>query len=186
MTSSFDLSFVLGLQHLVASLPWMIPIVIFLARWLILVEIALALSLLVFHEAKKRRATYESAWAAGIALIITSLLSRLFSRPRPFLSHVEVMLLIPPPFNTSFPSGHTATAVAIACALFGANKKMGIAAFVLAACIALGRMAAGVHYPSDILGGVCVGLVSYGIVRLVRMGLQSKGISLSAALHRHS
>ena len=64
----------------------------------------------------------------------------------------------------SFPSGHTAASFAAMTALFLAKmKKAWIAALVLAVLIAFSRLYFYVHYPTDVLGGAIVGILS-GII----------------------
>ena len=59
----------------------------------------------------------------------------------------------------SFPSGHTCASFAAAFALYRTlPRKWGIACLVLAALISFSRLYVGVHYPSDVLGGVVVGI----------------------------
>ena len=181
MPISLDLRIVLAVQRLMMSSSWSIALAIFLARWLILVEVALAIACLFSKRAELRHAVQEAAWAAGIALIVTSALSLLIRRVRPYLASVGVALLIPPPFNTSFPSGHTATAFAIAGALSLADWRVGAMAYLIAVLTAFGRVAVGVHYPSDILGGILVGLLSVGIVRTGHVALRSQDIARSVS-----
>lgn len=61
------------------------------------------------------------------------------------------------PGTSSFPSGHTASAVAFSVA---ASAEYPLAATVLvpaALCVALARMRSLRHYPSDVLGGAVIG-----------------------------
>ena len=63
--------------------------------------------------------------------------------------------------NYSFPSGHTTSAFASAAVLqrhFG--YKVGVPAYLLGGYIATSRMADNRHYPSDLLVGAAVGIVS--------------------------
>jgi undecaprenyl-diphosphatase len=96
----------------------------------------------------------------GIAL--NDLLKFSFARPRPdFVTHLARV------FTTSFPSGH-ATLSAITYLTIGALLArtypsfaislyfMSLAAF-LTAFIGVSRIYLGVHYPTDILGGWCIG-----------------------------
>lgn len=186
MGQSFDLAFVLGAQHVMVSAPWTIQLAVFFARWLVLAEASVAVSMLFFRNPAKRHAAVEAAWASGLALIVTSIISHIVLRPRPFLGAPTVVLLIPPPLNTSFTSGHTAVAVAIACAIATGSRTAGYLAVVMAAFIAFGRISVGVHYPTDILGGMFVGLLSFGLVRLVHGALLRKDIERSASRHHHS
>ena len=78
-------------------------------------------------------------------------------RPRPF-----VMLDVTPLINVSaasksFPSDHASLAFFIAFLLSQYQKKWWWA-YIVAGLVGLGRVAVGVHYPSDILAGVVVGL----------------------------
>ena len=73
---------------------------------------------------------------------------------------VQVPLLIAPPSDFSFPSGHTAASFAAASALLCSRSRRWIWAMVLAAVIAFSRLYLYVHFPTDILGGIAVGAVS--------------------------
>jgi undecaprenyl-diphosphatase len=63
-------------------------------------------------------------------------------------------------FNSSFPSGHATGAFAFASVVGAKYKAMRIPAFALASAVAISRVYLGRHYPSDVLGGAAVGLVS--------------------------
>ena len=76
-----------------------------------------------------------------IAMLVTYILGDhiikpLAGRARPF-THRDIELLIPPPGQYSFPSGHTASSFCAAVYLFLYNKKLGIPAFVLAGSICM-------------------------------------------------
>lgn len=176
---------VISMQSVVFATPWMLTVAVVCARWLIFADLALGAWLLKSRKPDERHAVFEAAWASGLALVATTLLSHFVDRARPFLADPHALLLIPPPFNTSFPSGHTATAVAIACALWFVNRDIGIIAFVIAAFVAVSRIAVGVHYPTDILGGIAVGIVSFAFVRLIHRELARHDVAQSAKQHHH-
>ena len=95
-----------------------------------------------------------------------------FDRPRPFVLDPAIVPLFDKTTG-SFPSGHMAFFFAIATTVFLYNKKWGIALYVASALIGIARVGAGVHYPTDILGGAVLGAaVSYGahfaMLRLTR------------------
>lgn len=85
-------------------------------------------------------------------------LKNLVARPRPFTLR-GADIIIKAPRDYSFPSGHTLASVISAYILWHNNKKAGIAAAVAAALIAFSRLYLYVHYPTDIIGGVLLGLI---------------------------
>ena len=107
------------------------------------------------------------------AVLCNAILKNLFARTRPFDVNPSVQLLISRPKDFSFPSGHTAASFASVMALYLAGeKKLWKPALVLAVLIAFSRMYFYVHFPTDIIGGVIVGLCSgylgYRIVEKVQ------------------
>lgn len=139
---------------------------IFLARVLIFAYVPLLLWIWVYGHKAQQHIAKEAVWAAGLAILIGESLSLLVLRVRPFLFWDNIIVLIPPPLTGSWPSIHTATALAMTTALFMINKKLGWFGLLLAAGVALGRVAAGVHYPTDILSGALIGFLAYCLVRL--------------------
>jgi len=171
-----ELQAVLDIQKLAVATWWTRGMSVFLARWTIYIDVFLAFVLITSKSRKDNHAVYEAAWSAALALTLTTLVAFAVGRMRPFLASPDVVLLIPPPLNNSFPSGHTATAVAIALAFFWARRDIGYPAFAVAAAVALGRIMAGVHYPSDILGGIFVGLLSFALVRHIHYQLKRRDL----------
>ena len=73
--------------------------------------------------------------------------------------------LIRKPTDYSFPSGHTCASFACTLVLYRIlPKKYGVPAVLLAALIAFSRLYVGVHYPTDVLGGLAVGIFSSCLV----------------------
>ena len=85
-------------------------------------------------------------------------LKPLFARPRPCDLRPEMLTLVARPHGWSFPSGHTSSAFAAAFALWLQNRRLGVPALALAGFIGFTRMYLYVHFPTDILGGVALGL----------------------------
>lgn len=97
--------------------------------------------------------------AAAISGAVAQLLCKpLFNRTRPYIVYKQP-ILIPPPRGTSFPSGHTAVAFAVAWTYFVLyrNRKRWVF-LAVAAGIAFSRMYLFVHYPSDVAVGIGVGI----------------------------
>lgn len=87
------------------------------------------------------------------------ILKNLVCRPRPFYAVPNIELIIPAPGGYSFPSSHSAVSFAAATVIFYFNKKIGSAAFVLALLTAFSRIYLYVHYPTDVLAGICLGIL---------------------------
>jgi undecaprenyl-diphosphatase len=109
---------------------------------------------------------YVAAWLMIIAvcggIALNDLLKVVFARPRPDLVYQAVRV-----FTSSFPSGHaelSATTYLTIAALLAQNHssfKIGLYFIALAALltilIGISRIYLGVHYPTDVLGGWCIG-----------------------------
>lgn len=101
--------------------------------------------------------------ALALVTLLVNLTYSIYQRPRPFIAH-EVNLLISPPRDPSFPSNSTSVAFAIAASVWLQNRLLGSILFVPALLVALSRVFLGVHYPTDILGGMAYGAVSSIII----------------------
>lgn len=133
------------------------------------VWILLAFVLLLFPKTRTTGLALAAALCVDVVLC-NGILKNLVARTRPFDANPTVELLIVRPLDFSFPSGHTAAAFAAVTALWSSGeKKLFFPALFLACIMACSRLYFYVHYPTDILGGVLVGIVSgYLGVSLVR------------------
>lgn len=143
-------------EHLQCGfLDWLMPKITLLANsgifWILLAVLLLLI----------RR--YRS-WGAemAIALIACLVLGNLVLKPwiariRPYDANPMVQLLLNPPSDYSFPSGHTYSSFAAAIVLFLHKKSWGLAALGIAAVIAFSRLYLYVHYPTDVLVGMLMG-----------------------------
>jgi undecaprenyl-diphosphatase len=98
--------------------------------------------------------------SAGLALVVAHFLSGAIGRARPFVTHPNAHLFLPHARDPGFPSDHATGAFAIAFALVLRNRVVGIVALVLALLLSFGRVALGVHYPSDVFAGAVLGLLA--------------------------
>lgn len=115
-----------------------------------------------------RLATISAFAAAGIGLLVSQIISHLWERPRPFVTDPTGAILVTPPNpDPSFPSDHATAAFAIAFAIFYFSRRAGFVFLAAATAIALSRVFAGVHYPSDVLGGAVIGFASAAVVVLL-------------------
>lgn len=108
---------------------------------------------------------FVSAFVARF--VITGLIHFLYNRPRPFEVLSGVHKLVNHEMGGAFPSGHASLAFAVATAVSFYYPKTSILFFIAALSIGAGRVAAGVHWPSDILGGAVVGIITAWLVRFV-------------------
>jgi undecaprenyl-diphosphatase len=113
----------------------------------------------------------RTAAAAGVAamalaqLVSNGLGKQLADRPRPpkeWFPHDEVD---DRPESSSFPSGHTAAALAFTTAAARIWPAAGAVCALPAAMVAVERVQSGAHYPSDVAAGAVIGLTSAELVR---------------------
>jgi undecaprenyl-diphosphatase len=105
-----------------------------------------------------RRATVAAVLSAGLGLLVAKVISELVDRARPFVADPHgVHLFASHAADPGFPSDHATAAFAIATAIVLRKRKAGILALIAAAVLSVGRVALGVHYPSDVLAGAAVG-----------------------------
>ncbi|MBR3098176.1 MAG: phosphatase PAP2 family protein [Clostridia bacterium] len=119
--------------------------------------VIVAAVLLVFKKTRKAGVAVLLAYAA-VFLIGQYGLKNLVSRPRPCQIDLDFALLVDRPSSSSFPSTHSAWAFGAATAVFMQHKKSGIAAFIAAALIAFSRMYLFLHFPTDVLAGIVLGI----------------------------
>jgi len=93
----------------------------------------------------------------GLASLASDVISHLFERPRPFAAHSNIEMVITQSSNGGMPSLLVTFTVALGVAVMFFSRKMGITIIVLAIAAGVGRIAAGIHYPSDIVVGALLG-----------------------------
>lgn len=128
-----------------------------------IIWIVLAVVLLILPKTRKTGIIVAAALLMDL-ILCNLILKNLVARVRPYDVNTAIAILIKKPLDFSFPSRHTAASFAAMTALFLAKmKKAWIAALVLAVLIAFSRLYFYVHYPTDVLGGAVVGILS-GII----------------------
>lgn len=104
------------------------------------------------------RAALAAVLSAGLGLAVAKLIAELVDRARPFVADPHgAHLFSGHAADPGFPSDHATAAFAIAVAILLRKRAWGVAALVAATVLSIGRVALGVHYPSDVLAGAALG-----------------------------
>lgn len=162
-----DIAIVRSLLEYGQDNTWFALLGYFLAQELILV-IVVAVYVLwrypepVSHRHGNQKAVVLALLTTVMALALKTLIASVLYRARPYISHPDLfvfpMVRVDPP---SFPSAHTLVAFALAGSLwFSGIKKLGGGLLLIATLVAFGRVAVGVHYPSDVIGGAVIALAT--------------------------
>ncbi|MBQ8200123.1 MAG: phosphatase PAP2 family protein [Lachnospiraceae bacterium] len=124
-----------------------------------LIWIAITCFLLAFK--RTRKVGVMCAISLVLSLLFTNVLIKpLVARTRPYELIEGLHILIAKPHDFSFPSGHTTASFAVAWVIFRRlPKKYGIPALVYAFLMAFSRLYLGVHYPTDVLAGILLGIL---------------------------
>lgn len=142
----------------------------------------IALSIILIFFPRTRKTGTAMLLALGIGALITNLaLKPTVCRPRPYTYEDSVFYQLwqlsggHTESDFSFPSGHTTAAFASMTALFLVTpRRKSWPALLFAVLMGLSRIYLGVHYPSDVLGGVVCGLAgaiaAYYLIRLIPQG----------------
>lgn len=150
-----------------SSYPFFVKSSLFLSYILIYI-VPVTLAIWAIFISKRKMFNFSLFFLTSvISWAVAALLKIAFHIPRPFTQ--EGIIPIVREYGFSFPSEHMAVFTAFAFATYFLNKKVGVVFFILALLIGLSRIILGVHYPSDILGGFCVGaIISFIIIRLFK------------------
>lgn len=110
--------------------------------------------------------------ATGLAaLLLYRLLKRWTRRPRPYRACPGVIAHVPPLDEFSFPSGHTLQAVSFSIVALAWYPQLAPLLLGFTALVAASRVILGLHYPSDVLAAIGIGI-----------GLGSVSVWLSSSL----
>lgn len=123
------------------------------------VWIAIAIILLINKNTKVRRLGISMLIALALGYLLgEAALKNIIERVRPISASYNYNFIITPPKSFSFPSGHTTSSFAAFGVCLFSKAKYRYLALALAIAIAFSRIYLHVHYPSDVLGGIILGL----------------------------
>lgn len=124
--------------------------------WILLMSI-------LFLSKKHRKLACVTAMSFLLCRLIgVQILKPLFSRPRPFLDMHHLDIYIPKPTSYSFPSGHAISSFSTAWVLLNMIDKLHLKILLIIAAVVIStsRLYLMVHYPSDVLAGMILGILS--------------------------
>ncbi|MCI5840190.1 MAG: phosphatase PAP2 family protein [Peptoniphilaceae bacterium] len=118
---------------------------------------------IIFYNTKEFKFTAKTMFVTMIwsTLICNLILKNIFLRTRPFVVNQNINLISLPPFDTSFPSGHTFFSFASVTCIFMCTKSKFLKIFTLvfAILISFSRIYLYFHYPSDVIFGALIGII---------------------------
>ncbi|VBB09065.1 phosphatidic acid phosphatase type 2/haloperoxidase [Lucifera butyrica] len=126
--------------------------------------------------AENRRKALYAFTAALIGLGVNQIIGFAWFRNRPYINH-PAHLLVPVNPDASFPSDHATGSFSIARSLVASQAYGGKGMLGFAFLLAFSRVYVGVHYPTDVIGGMIVGIMSSWLVERYH-GLLEKPIIL--------
>ena len=121
---------------------------------------ALMLALPVIYPDQGLRVALVMLASSAVGLAAYKFLKRTFVRERPFIRHQGISLAGAPLDRYSFPSGHTLHAMAFTWQGCAAFPELALVLVPLALAIAASRVVLGLHYPTDVLVGALLGVLS--------------------------
>jgi undecaprenyl-diphosphatase len=117
------------------------------------------------------RKTRKVGWLSLLTMLVCYLfndilLKELVQRPRPFMDLPQLQVIESKPTSWSFPSGHACSSFAAASTYSKGEEPRWLKGlfWFLAVAMTFSRPYVGVHYPSDVLAGACIGLLGSALM----------------------
>ncbi|MBR3307685.1 MAG: phosphatase PAP2 family protein [Lachnospiraceae bacterium] len=139
---------------------WLTPIMTFITHLGTGGALWIALTVIMLFFRKTRPVAVACAAALLIDVVVVNVVIKpIVARPRPYDLYEDIVCLIKPQWDYSFPSGHAAASLAAAGVypLMKVKKRYSIPLLVLAFLICFSRIYVCVHYPSDVVCGIVIG-----------------------------
>lgn len=165
-----DTAAFLWLTASLQSPAWVVDLALFLASAVVPLVMSGFVVAWVRARPAWRPALLDAVASGAIGLGLVQIIGGLHYRPRPFEAGLGANLMGHVPEN-SFPSDHATLmfALAIGLLLSAPLRKAGLVLLVLALVVCWSRVYLGVHYPSDILGGVVLAWLCVALVKAISL-----------------
>lgn len=162
----FDGNLLIGIQNLLNA-DWLTPIMKGVSGVCTAGAFSIILCALLVAFKKTRKLGLVCTASLALAFVLCNLMLKpLVCRTRPWLLFPEVQVLAKPPKDASFPSGHAMNTMAVCFAWFmytirekGRMHNIGIALVIFALLVGLSRLYLGMHFPSDVISGLLLGML---------------------------
>ncbi|TMI12285.1 phosphatase PAP2 family protein [Candidatus Bathyarchaeota archaeon] len=138
----------------------LVPLIYGIATVGDLIWVSLVFWLYVFRkDSNEWTSSLILAVAMVTAMALTDVLKTVFNLPRPFqVPSLGISARGELPTNPGFPSGHTTNAFTVATVIWSRYPAWRIPFIVLAISTGVSMVILGLHFPSDVLGGVFLGI----------------------------
>jgi len=132
------------------------------------------LAMIVFGKEKIRVAGIEGLTSLSVSQIFVQVLKRSLQRERPYNILKNINTFGINLRDYSFPSGHTTASFSIATTMTLNFPSISVILVILALTIGISRMYLGVHYPTDVIAGIVIGISSAVIIHFQFIELVEK------------
>ena len=156
-----EASIVLSVNNFVSQSQFLSWLIWFFATYFVGLIFFILFWFIVFAADKKQelKLAFYVLLSAAMARGVTEIIRFFYHKPRPFEVIGGINKLFSE-FSPAFPSGHATFFFAFATAVFLYHRKLGMIFFAMALINSLARVASGVHWPSDVLAGAAVGIIT--------------------------
>ncbi|MBP2626979.1 MAG: phosphoesterase PA-phosphatase related protein [Firmicutes bacterium] len=165
---NYDLMLLMAINNLSGHFIWFDKLIMYISEYgpvifgLYLVALWFSGATKMELESNRKKALYAFTTAL-IGLGISQMIGFAWFRNRPYVNH-PVQLLLPANPDASFPSDHATGSFSIASSLVRSNVFGGKLMLGFGTLVALSRIYVGIHYPTDVIGGMLIGIISSWLV----------------------